>query len=65
MMQEKGIEYYLKNLVFNTKGNNLKEAASNETALDISDRSHDIPTRKRIITCASSDMQQPINGMED
>lgn len=25
----------------------------------------DIPTRKRIITCASSDMQQPINGMED
>ena len=42
----------------------LKKAASYETAKGLSDRSHDIPTRKRIITCASSDMQQPIIGME-
>ena len=36
----------------------LKKAASYETAKgSIKDRSHDIPTRKRIIPCASHDMR--------
>ena len=36
---------------------NLKKAASYETAKVLSDRSHDIPTRKEDYTMASPDMQ--------